>query len=99
MKGKKESKYNPKPEPEVEEDMMITTELSDEADNELYIRYKIARFNPEQSDEQKEEERKSLLADISALKSIDSIPMGKNKRDIMKRVREYQTKKYKEIEQ
>ena len=29
MKGKKESKYNPKPEPEVEEDMMITTELSE----------------------------------------------------------------------
>jgi len=30
---------------------MITTELSDEADNELYIRYKIARFDPEQTEE------------------------------------------------
>lgn len=89
MKGKKDSKFDPAPVPEVKEDAMITTELSDEADNELYIRYKIARFTEEKTDEQKEEERRQLMLDIADLKSVNSIPMGKNKRDIVRRVREY----------
>jgi hypothetical protein len=50
MKGKRPSKYDPKPEPDVVEDAMVTTELSDEADNELYLRYKINRWNPDVTD-------------------------------------------------
>jgi len=44
MKGKiKSSKYDYKNEPNIEEDDLLTTELTDEAENEFYIRYKVAK--------------------------------------------------------
>jgi len=44
MKGKiKSSKWDYKNEPQIEEDDLLTTELSDAAENEFYIRYKLAK--------------------------------------------------------
>jgi hypothetical protein len=89
MKGKRPSKYDPKPEPDVVEDAMVTTELSDEADNELYLRYKINRWNPDVTDAQRIDEMNGIKEDIANILSTDTLPIGKNRRDIFQRVKEY----------
>jgi len=71
MRGiKKDPRYDPEKEDYVLEDQYVTTELSDAADNELYIRYKLARWNPEVTDKDLETARKNLAADIGNLKNF-----------------------------
>lgn len=78
MKNKRKSeKYDPENVPFIKEDEFITTELSDEGDNELYIRYKMRRHIPDDTDRQVAEKREALMTDVALLKKAWQRPRGK----------------------
>jgi flagellar motility protein MotE (MotC chaperone) len=79
MHGKiKSSQYDVKNEYRVTEEEAVTTELSDQADNELYIRYKISQFEMPDLEEQ-EQKMKTLRDDIKLFRKGQktSVPLNK----------------------